>query len=169
MPIFPFRRGTAPYPPAAELAAQLDPAPGTSIRWDSRLIPRLQGEHQVLVKRYRQLVAAHHAGNYDALPPILDKFRATLLAHRLTEHTRLYVYLRHRLEADPSAAALIKAFSRDMDQIGQGVMAFFRTSDAAVVRTRAWAEQLRVVGGALRMHIEREETTLYPLYQPIQR
>lgn len=167
MPIFPFRRKVAAQP-APVIHAQPATAPGTSIRWDGALVPRLQGEHRLLVKRYRQLVATLDAGDYEVLPPILDKFRSLLLDHLLTENTRLYVYLRHQIE-DPAGAELINAFSREMDQIGREVMAFIRHTDTASVRTRAWAEQLRAMGGALQGRIEREEMTLYPLYQPIYR
>ena len=99
MSIFPFRRKAVPLSliPSAV-------APGTSIRWDAGLVARLQADHKLFIKQYRQLVAAQNAGNYGALPPMLDKFQSALLDHILTEKTRLYVYLRHQFDGDPSTA-----------------------------------------------------------------
>lgn len=162
---------TVPAPePAHSMEDSESFAPGTTIRYSPELVERLVRDHRLMLERFGAIREAAHAGRFDEVVPLLERFRVDLHAHLLVENVRLYVYLEHTLADDPVSHALMHEFRHDMDEIGKKVIAFL----ARYVRlgedptlAASFAADLERVGAVLVDRIQREEDTLYPLYAPV--
>lgn len=144
-------------------------APGTAIHYHPELIDRLKADHRVLLELFGQIRQAFGAGRPADAAVLLNRFRSALQDHLLVESVRLYVYLEHRLRADPASFRLIHDFRHEMDGIGKAATAFLskyaRLADEAALQTTFLAE-LDAVGQVLVERIQREESVLYPMYEP---
>ncbi|MBV2263937.1 MAG: hemerythrin domain-containing protein [Thauera sp.] len=161
----------APAPePAHSMEDSESFAPGTSIRYSAGLVERLVRDHHLMLERFGAIREAAHAGRFDEVVPLLERFRVDLHAHLLVENVRLYVYLEHTLADDPVSHALMHEFRHDMDEIGKKVIAFLaryvRLGEDPALAT-SFAADLERVGAVLVDRIQREEDTLYPLYAPV--
>ena len=142
-------------------------APGTRIRFHPQLVTQLSAEHRLLLSLFGETSNAAAHGNVALAAERLEAFRVALQGHLLTENIRLYVYLQHMWADDPSSYELIHDFRHEMDAIGKAVMGFL-TKYKELARSpellRAFAHDLAGIGKVLLSRIEREESTLYPLY-----
>jgi regulator of sigma D len=81
---------------------------------------------------------------------------------------KLYVYVSRQLADDAAKTAIINEFRRDMLNNSRQIMDFLRTY-SAVRLDDSFADtfqiELLVIGAALVQRIEREQTSLFPLYQ----
>lgn len=155
--------------PAAE-EVQYPAAPGTEIRYSPDLIGELTGEHRQLLELYGDIRAVFEQEKFEAVSELLDHFRGILQGHLLTENIRLYIYLERNFSRDEINAELIREFRREMDGIGKTVMNFLRKYEAIGVDrdlAAAFGRDFDELGKVLTRRIEREESTLYPLYMPI--
>lgn len=157
--------------PAPAQPAQGDPhthtAPGTRIQYHADLIDKLTRDHHHLLTLFGKTQAAARSGDVIAAAAWLESFRISLQDHLLTENVRLYVYLEHLLADDPRSHALIQDFRHEMDGVGKTLVAFLGRYQDLATRpdlAKAFAEELTAIGGVLVQRIEREESTLYPLY-----
>jgi hypothetical protein len=144
-----------------------DTAPGTRIRYHPELVRQLTAEHQALLQTFGSIRAATIQGHLEDATERLEQFRVQLQSHLLTENVRLYIYLEHELAQDPSSYALIHEFRREMDGIGKALASFVRKYQKLAGQPELSApflEELIRMGNVLMARIEREESTLYPLY-----
>lgn len=163
-----------PAPPAAQAApapvlAKHTTAPGTNIAYHADLIQNFEADHQKLLQIFSAIGSAFSAGDLATTVRRLDDFRGAIQAHLLAENVRLYIYLEHALAQDAASHALIHEFRHEMDGIGKAVLAFlgkYRQLDTQGDLAASFGDDLSAVGKVLVERIQREESTLYPLYLP---
>lgn len=137
------------------------------ISYDASLIERLKNDHEDLVALYQKIGSLLESGKYGDIRSELVNFKTRFEAHILTENVRFYVYLEQQLQ-DSHNIELMRDFRREMNTIARGVVEFvkkyqFTAFDAGL--REQFAQDYRTVGGLLAQRIEREESSLYPLYQ----
>ncbi|SDD82809.1 hemerythrin domain-containing protein [Aquimonas voraii] len=148
--------------PAGSLAARV-PA------YDSRLVETLKHDHHDLVELFQQIGQVAERGRFHELPALLVAFKTGLESHVIAENVRFYNYVENSLIGDEENLALIRSFRREMNAIARGVVDFVKKYQRAAFNeaTRdAFLRDYAVVGGLLSQRIQREEASLYPLYQP---
>lgn len=99
----------------------------------------------------------------------LEVFRAGIQSHLLIENVRLYIYLEHQLADDETSHRLIHDFRHEMDGIGKAVVGFlakYKDLNVDSNLVASFGRDLEAVGKVLVDRIQREESTLYPLYAP---
>lgn len=144
-------------------------APGTNIGYSADLVSQLEAEHVKLAQIFTAIGQAFDAGDVVTTVAHLEKFRSAIQAHLLTENVRLYIYLEHALAQDAISHALIHDFRHEMDSIGKAVLSFlgkYRELDTQPNLTISFGSDLSAIGKVLVERIQREESTLYPLYLP---
>lgn len=144
-------------------------APGTQIRYAENLIDELIADHKDLLSLFGQVNTAFNSGNYTLVIIKLKAFKVALVDHLLTENVRLYIYLNHSLSYDEFNSDLIKGFRSEMNQIAKTVMTFIKKYETLGVDKElaiSFGRDLEAIGGVLVERIQREESTLYPLYMP---
>lgn len=137
--------------------------------YDSRLIESLKHDHHGLVELFQQIGQVAERGRFHELPALLVAFKTGLESHVIAENVRFYNYVENSLAGDEENLALIRSFRREMNAIARGVVDFVKKYQRAAFNeaTRdAFLRDYAVVGGLLSQRIQREETSLYPLYQP---
>lgn len=141
------------------------------LSYDPNLIEVFLDTHENLLLLHGQARTAAVAGNWVAVASALTKFRTVLMDHLLAESVRLYVYLKQSLKEEPDAQGLMRHFAVEMHGIGAVVIKYLESlSDIAVNPTQRhdFIEQWDQIGGTLTHRIQREEQTLYPMYQPVE-
>jgi hypothetical protein len=164
----PADHGPAAVPSPAPAAAGAV-APGTAIHYHPELIGKLKQDHQALLALFGSIQAAFAAGRLQEVAGHLDAFRTGIQSHLLIENVRLYIYLEHQLAGDEASHQLIHDFRHEMDGIGKAVVGFLAKYKDLSVDTNlvaSFGRDLEAVGKVLVDRIQREETTLYPLYSP---
>jgi hypothetical protein len=154
--------------------AQAAPAPLThgtaqSPRYDSALVDALKRDHGELVRMYTDIGRLPERGRWNEIPAQLVAFKSRLEAHLLAENVRFYNYVEYTLRDDSEDLMLIRSFRREMNTIARGVIDFVKKYQHGVFDERArksFLEDYQGVGALLTQRIEREEGSLYPLYQP---
>ena len=144
-------------------------APGTAISYDAGLVPKLTQDHRQLVETYKQVHAALARNDLKTVRDRLIQFRGALQDHLLAENVKLYVYLARQLAGDEDSSQLVNEMRREMMGIGRTVMDFLRKytdSPISPENTGHFKTELDGIGAALVQRIQREETSLYPLYLP---
>ncbi len=144
-------------------------APGTEIRYNANLVPKLKNDHQTLLGLYGEVNTAFEANNFSLVKEKLREFKHGFLDHILVENVSLYVYMKSSFKDDEANVELIQEFRSEMDGIGKVVRAFLLKYETIGVDNdlaASFAHDLAGIGAALVARIEREESTLYPLYQP---
>jgi len=144
-------------------------APGTEIRYNPNLIGKLEDDHQALLKIFGEINAAVTAANYSLVAEKLKEFKRGFLDHILVENVSLYVYMKSSFKDDEGNIGLVQEFRSEMDEIGKAVRAFILKYETIGINkdvVTSFAEELGGIGEALVARIQREEGTLYPLYQP---
>jgi hypothetical protein len=153
---------------AAPLPTQRPQAPGTRIGYDPLLIKRLKADHHRMLDLFTQTQSLLTTHDYDGVKRKLGELRITLQDHLMTASVKFYVYVSRQLAADPAKTAIINEYRREMLVNSRQIMDFLRTYSAARLDD-TFAEpfqiELLVIGSALVQRIEREQTTLFPLYQ----
>lgn len=142
-------------------------APSAGVRHDPALIPRLKDDHRALLKQYAAIKTAAQDNNWTAVHAGLQRFRAELTDHLLTESVKLYVYLRIKLSADASQLRLMRSFSSEMVGIGKAVVDFIESYEDVALDSHKQAQFMTgwgEIGKVLGDRIGREEKTLYPMY-----
>lgn len=172
---FLFRRKPAtPIPAAIPAASPSAPepisAPGTRLHYDARLVEELLADHKGLMAQFGTILHATGKRDSETVVSSLIDFGDHLRGHIFKENVRLYVYLKHSLEADEDSLEIMHGFSREMHQIGRAVTDFLhRYTHETVWDDAHWVvfeRDLKAVGGVLGKRIQTEEGVLYPLYLP---
>ena len=161
-----FGRGE-PAVPAAR-PAPLSHGTARTPRFDARLVPQLTQDHRELVHAFEQIGMLPERDRWDLLPAQLLAFKSQLEAHLLAENVRFYNYVEYTLRDDEENFGLIRDFRREMNTIARGVIDFVKKYQHPLVTSverSAFLADYRNVGGLLVQRIEREEGSLYPLYQ----
>jgi hypothetical protein len=156
----------------SEVAApteEVHTAPGTQIRYSPDLIASLQNDHQTLLSLYGEINEAFAEKRYTDVSSMLTSFRSGLNAHLLTENVRLYIYLDRSLAGDATSSELIHGFRKEMDDIAKVALGFLRKYEAIGVDeglASRFEADFATIGKVLVERIQKEESTLYPLYMP---
>ena len=143
-------------------------APGTRIGYDPLLIKRLMDDHQRMLALFTQTQSLLTSHDYDGVKRTLGELRIILQDHLMTASVKFYVYVSRQLAGDPAKTAIINEYRREMLGNSRQIMDFLRTySTARLDDTYAETFQIEllVIGSALVQRIEREQSTLFPLYQ----
>ncbi len=147
-------------------------APGTKICYNPNLIPKLEGDHQTLFGIYGEIKEASDLANYSLVKDKLKEFKQGFLDHILIENVSLYVYMKNALHDDEESVDLVQEFRSEMNEIGKVVRAFILKYETIGVNqdlASSFAQDLAGIGQALVDRIEREEGTLYPLYETLEK
>ena len=158
------RPSPALAPPTSQPAQRHAQAP----RYDAQLVPQLTHDHRELVHAYEQIGLLPERDRWDLLPARLLAFKSQLEAHLLAENVRFYNYVEYTLRDDEENFNLIRDFRREMNAIARGVIDFVKKYQQPLVTSAersAFLTDYRHVGALLVQRIEREEGSLYPLYQ----
>ncbi len=142
-------------------------APGTQIRYSPELIGKLKDDHKALFVIFGQIKKASDSGNYSVVVKKLKEFKTAITDHLLTENVNLYIYLGRSLSNDEMNDQLVRGFRSEMNQIAKVVIAFltkYETIGVNKALAASFDKELGEIGAALVERIEREESTLYPLY-----
>jgi hypothetical protein len=137
--------------------------------FDSRLIESLKHDHKELVHLFQQIGMVVDQRRFHEIPGMLVSFKTRLESHLLAENVRFYNYVEHSLRGDDENIALIRSFRREMNAIARGVVDFvkkYQRVNFDEPTRNAFLADYRAVGGLLTQRIEREESSLYPLYEP---
>ena len=143
-------------------------APGTEIRYNPNLIDKLKTDHQDLLAIYGEINTAFNAKNYSLVTEKLMALKRGFMDHILVENVSLYVYMKSSFRDDEENVELVQGFRSEMDVIGKAVRAFilkYETIGVDEALASSFSSELAGIGEALVARIEREEGTLYPLYQ----
>lgn len=144
-------------------------APGTQIRYSPDLVGKLKDDHKALFTIFGQIQKASDSGNYPVITKKLKEFKIALTDHLLAENVSLYIYLGRSFSHDEMNDQLVKGFKSEMNQIAKVVMAFLTKYETIGVNkdlAATFDKELEEIGAALVERINREESTLYPLYLP---
>lgn len=154
---------------AENIQPTLAPTVNAGIGYDDELINTFQAEHQGLLRLFGDIKAAAERDDFKLVQIKLKKFTSILRGHLLTENVKLYVYLSKELAHDPENKDIIMSFRREMMQIGKVVNQFVTKYDRllwTLDMRQDFLPELLAIGQVLIERIEREESTLYPLYMP---
>ncbi|KRE92478.1 hypothetical protein ASG87_00750 [Frateuria sp. Soil773] len=144
-------------------------SPVRTIGYDAGLVGSLKHDHAELVALYQRIGQLQQAGRYAEIRAELVNFKTRFEAHLLTENVRFYTYLEQSLTTDAHNAELMRDFRREMNTIARGVVDFVKRYQPVAfddAQRAQFAEDYKAIGGLLSQRIEREESNLYPLYQP---
>ena len=142
-------------------------APDAAIAYKPGLVDELRSEHRELLYLYKNLVAAHQRGDYDAAVATLKRFTYALRAHLLKENLHLYVYLKHSLRDDLESSALMGSMRIEMGKIGRVLNDFvtrYASSPWDFETREALAGELGKIAEVLTIRVQQEEDVLYPMY-----
>ena len=139
-------------------------------RADEQLAVDGRHDHRELVHAYEQIGLLPERDRWDQLPARLLAFKSQLEAHLLAENVRFYNYVENSLVGDEENMRLIRDFRREMNGIARAVVDFvkkYHVYEFDDFTRKSFLKEYAVVGGLLAQRIQREESNLYPLYQPI--
>lgn len=163
------RGQTRPVSERYAASAAAAPAPRGQLRFDPDLIHSLENDHRDLVALFGRIGDCARRDDFGPVPAMLLKFKTSLEAHLIAENVRFYNYVENSLAGDTENYALIRSFRREMNQIARGVVDFvkkYQSGNFDAAARAAFMEDYHAVGALLTQRIEREERSLYPLYQP---
>ncbi len=153
----------------APAQAETYTAPGTQIHYSAELINGLKSDHQSLLTLYGKIDSEFKEGRYEEVSSLLNDFKSELNSHLLTENVRLYIYLERSLAHDPTTGELIHGFRKEMDEIAKVALGFLKKYETIGVDAQLashFGPDFKTIGEVLVERIQKEEHTLYPLYQP---
>lgn len=162
-----FRSPQTRTPARAPNAARVN-APGTRIGYDPQLISRLKTDHQRMLDLFAQSQALLSTRDYDGVKRKLGELRITLQDHLMTTSVKFYVYITRQLASDPGKTAIINEHRRAMLENSRIIMDFLRTYTAVRLDDSfadVFQTEFLAIGAALVQRMEREESTLFPLYR----
>lgn len=140
---------------------------GGPIGYDPDLVPSLKRDHADLVKLYGAIGDLAQQGDFQQIPQMLNAFKVHLEGHLIAENVRFYNYVENAMQGDADSTALVRSFRREMKAIARGVVDFvkkYQIGNFDQETREAFMSDYQVVGGLLAQRIEREESSLYPLY-----
>jgi len=150
-------------PPAEQRRA------GFGIAYDAGLVPALKRDHADLVKLYGAIGERAQQGDFQQVPQMLMAFKVHLEGHLIAENVRFYNYVESAMQGDTESTALVRSFRREMNAIARGVVDLVKKYQISTFDQQAREEFMadyKTVYGLLAQRIEREESSLYPLYMP---
>lgn len=139
-----------------------------AIAYDAALVPSLKRDHGDLVRLFTEIGNQAADRRYGGVPAMLTTFKTHFEGHLIAENVRFYNYVENLMQDDPENLLLIRSFRREMNNIARGVVDFVKKYQINYFDQRtheAFLEDYRAVGALLAQRIEREEASLYPLYQ----
>lgn len=142
---------------------------GFGIAYDPQLVDSLKRDHGDLVKLFGAIGDEAQRGNFQQIPQMLMAFKVHLEGHLIAENVRFYNYVENSLQGDVESTNLVRSFRREMNAIARGVVDFVKKYQISAFDQQMREEFLadyKTVGGLLVQRIEREESSLYPLYHP---
>lgn len=142
-------------------------APGTRIGYDPLLLQRLRADQQRMLELFTQTQALLNSRDYGGVYRKLGELRIVLQDHLMTANVKFYVYMSRLLANDPAKSAIINDCRREMLANSRQLMDFLRTYTAVRLDdnlAETFQIDLLVIGSVLVQRIEREQTTLFPLY-----
>ncbi len=147
------------------------PAAGhRTIRYDPALMDSMEKDHELLKALFQRIGTLLEQNQIDEIRGELVNFKTRLEAHILTENVRFYTYLEQSLSDDAHNAELMRDFRREMNTIARSVVSFVKKYQSVHVTAQQFraefANDYRAVGELLSQRLQREEASLYPLYQP---
>ncbi len=165
------RKYSEPEQPEAAPAVAA-PAPqgnGGSVDFDAELTAQLKEEHRSLLAVFTGIKKAYQAQDFAGVTKGLQQFQTALNMHLAVENFKFYSYLRRNLKNGSPELATMNSFFDEMQEIGKVVSQFLRKYLAASFTQdiqQSFGRELEAIGAALMSRIDREEETLYRLYQP---
>ncbi len=156
-------------PPIIPVSSQKITANKAAVRYNSNLISELVKEHEALLKVYTKMLSAIETKNFSSIAQYLKEFDQGLRTHLLREHVELYVYLEYILSKRTRAFQEMHNLRLEMDHISTEVITFLNVHQAAPVNEKTIAQfehDFIQIGEVLVGRIQREENSLYTLYQP---
>ncbi|MFK5914635.1 MAG: hemerythrin domain-containing protein [Woeseiaceae bacterium] len=153
-----------------EVKSAYQAAPGTEIRFNPHLVNKLEDDHQELLEVFGEINIAFAASNYPLVLERLKAFKRGFLDHILVENVSLYVYMKSAFKDHNENTELVQEFRSEMDGIGKAVRAFLAKYEKVGLDKESaptFEKEISGIGEALVARIEREEATLYPLYNSI--
>lgn len=142
---------------------------GVGIAYDANLVPSLKRDHADLVQLYGAIGDLARQGDFQQIPQMLNAFKVHLEGHLIAENVRFYNYVESSMQGDSESTALVRSFRREMNAIARGVVDFVKKYQLSAFDQQAREEFMadyQTVYGLLAQRIEREESSLYPLYLP---
>jgi len=161
-------RQSSPNKSPASLTTRQPQAPGTHIGYDPLLIKRLRADHQRMLELYTHTQVLLTTHDYNGVKRKLGELRIILQDHLMTANVKFYVYVSRQLADDTARSAIINENRREMLSSSRLIMDFLRTYSAVQLDDSfadMFQSELLVIGAALVQRIEREQTSLFPLYQ----
>jgi regulator of sigma D len=164
-----------PAQPVAQPQAQAtDPVrkQTTGLQHDAGLVVTLMQEHQHLLKLFTEIAELVTQKKWHLVEGKLKSFKEHLVDHLIKEGIKLYAYGSVACKNDPSLLSTFNSFKVEMSNIGSVVFNFiekWHKPDALkdVLEQNRFELELKGIGEALVARIEREEKTLYPLYDSL--
>ena len=153
--------------PISTPALPVQRAPGTRIGYDPLLLQRLRADQQRMLELFTQTQALLNARDYGGVYRKLGELRIVLQDHLMTANVKFYVYMSRQLAHDSAKSAIINDCRREMLVNSRQLMDFLRTYTAVRLDdnlAETFQIDLLVIGSVLVQRIEREQTTLFPLY-----
>lgn len=154
--------------PAARPASAQPQAPGTRIGYDPLLLDQLRRDHRKILDLFAVTQSLLTSRDYAGVQRKLGEFRVMLQDHLLTTNTKLYIYVSRQLAEDSVYSSLINTVRREMLDNSRRIMDFLRTYCALRLddnSSQMFQTELLSIGEALMQRVEREESSLFPLYQ----
>jgi regulator of sigma D len=154
--------------PTARPTAPQPQAPGTRIGYDPLLLDQLRRDHRKMLDLFAVTQALLITHDYAGVQRKLGEFRVMLQDHMLTANTKLYIYVSRQLSEDAVYSSLINTVRRELLDNSRQIMEFLRTYSAMRLddnSAQMFQTELISIGEALMQRIEREESSLFPLYQ----
>lgn len=147
-------------------------APGTSIRYDPELIGGLLHDHSAVRELVEQINRLATDGRLMDVPAFLLTLRNAFKVHVGQEDVKLYIYMKYAFAAtDKASADIVAAYQNEMSKTGRVVDKFISKYQEMTypesALTHSFAKEWAGIVAALADRMEREETTLYPLYKPV--
>jgi len=142
-------------------------APGTRIGYDPMLPQTILKDHQHLMDLLADIQSLHNTTDYAGVHRLLAEFRIVMQEHLLNEKVKLYVYLARQLAEKEGSSRILGEIRRKVFAINREIMDFVRRfTEMRVNELNAdiFQAELLQIGALLVQHIEREESTLLPLY-----
>ena len=143
-------------------------APGIYVGYDPLLVGRMRAEQQRILVLFAQAQALLTTHDYAGVKHKLNELRVTLQDHLMTANVKFYVYVSRYLAGDAAKSAIIGEYRREMLVSSRKIMDFLRTYSTASFDdnlANTFQVGLLVISAALVERVEREQVSLYPLYQ----
>jgi hypothetical protein len=142
-----------------------------AMKHDPKLIAKCSKMHKDLIVNWSLICESVKHGRLSQAQGQITIFGMALKAHLSIEDEKFYAYMDNYLYDDEQAMAIINEFRSEMKEIGRELNIFIATyarpqSEWAPEQAKALPKILDAITVILLARIEREESTLYPLYHP---